>query len=146
GRVLLFRHQGGEQALAVDLHHVGHFRREDVVGAALLGLLELLRERGEIVARHAAGAHRDQSDTERGSRRIRHAVSAGAARSASRRPAASSARSSSLPPTWVMPMKICGTVLRPLARWIISARRSGLPVMSISVKTTPLRVSSSLAA
>ena len=42
-------------------------------------------------------------------------------------------------------MKICGVVLPPLARRIISARRSWLPVTSISWNVTPLRRSSSFA-
>src|SRR5262245_46998793 len=32
-RILFFRHNGGEQALAFALHDVGHFRREYVIGA-----------------------------------------------------------------------------------------------------------------
>ena len=50
------------------------------------------------------------------------------ASSGSSLPARSSACSSSQPPTWVSPMKICGTVMPPLARSIISSRRSRSPL------------------
>ena len=42
-------------------------------------------------------------------------------------------------------MKICGTVLRPLARSIIVLPHLPVAVTSISWKLTPLRVSSSFA-
>jgi hypothetical protein len=43
-------------------------------------------------------------------------------------------------------MKICGTVIRPLARTTISLLRFASPVTSISVNSAPLRDSSRLAA
>ena len=53
-------------------------------------------------------------------------------------PSRSRRSSSSQPPTWVSPMKICGTEVRPPARLIDSAR-SGVPCgASISRKATPL--------
>src|SRR5262249_46427711 len=52
---------------------------------------------------------------------------------------------SSQPPTWVSPMKTCGTVRRPPARAVISLRSSVLPPTSISRKLTPLLFRISLA-
>jgi len=43
-------------------------------------------------------------------------------------------------------MKICGTVMRPLARATISLRPLGSPLTSISVNAAPLRDNSRLAA
>jgi hypothetical protein len=37
-------------------------------------------------------------------------------------------------------MKICGTVVRPPARWIISSRLPGSDQISKSVKVAPLRL------
>src|ERR1700741_2743570 len=48
-------------------------------------------------------------------------------------PARSSATNSSEPPTCSPLMKICGTEVRPPARRIISSRRAGSSIMSISV-------------
>src|SRR5262249_15141007 len=121
---------------------------QHVIGAAVLGLLDQPGGGVEIVGGPACGSHRDQAEPEGrcpagwGA----HAeASWSTASSASSRPAASSAYRSSQPPTCVAPTKICGTVVRPLARSIISMRRSGLPVMSISVKETPFRLSNSFA-
>src|SRR5262249_36620547 len=121
-------------------HDVGHLGREHVISPAVLGLADHPGEGCEIAGRLAPRTHGDQADAEsRLSGCGAHAVSSSRAASrASSRPAASSACRSSLPPTWVLPMKICGTVVRPLARSIIAVRSSGRPVTLISVNATPL--------
>ena len=46
---------------------------------------------------------------------------------------------------WRSPMKICGKVARPLARWTISWRFSGSKAASISLNATPFFSSSDTA-
>src|SRR3954452_4049758 len=66
---------------------------------------------------------------------------AAAPSSLSSSPGASSACSSSEPPTPRPSMKICGTVRRPSARFSISSRRPGSCQRSTSLYATPLRSS-----
>src|SRR5690606_29105567 len=63
---------------------------------------------------------------------------------ASSLPARSRANRSSQPPTWVSPIQICGTEVRPALR-VISARTAGWPSTLISRKATPLPLSNCLA-
>ena len=63
-RVVLLRHDGGEQLLARALHDVGHLGRLHIVGAAGLGLADHLRGRVHVTAGVRAGAHLDQADAE----------------------------------------------------------------------------------
>ena len=147
--VFLLGQEVGEQRLPIDLHDVGHLRSLHIGGAALFGLLDQLGGGAADCLADAA-----PSAWQRGRREMAQLCSVGplmpiappaqpAARRGAHPPRAHSR--SSQPPTWIAPMKICGTVVRPLARLIISARSSGLPVVSISMKATPLRSSKSLA-
>ena len=63
-RVALFRHDRGEQPLALDLQDVGHLRRLHVVGAAVLGLLDQLHRGVEIGVRRQPRAHLHQAGGE----------------------------------------------------------------------------------
>src|SRR6185437_5149198 len=74
---------------------------------------------------------------------IRHFVTP-VCNSLSRPPRASRSRRSSHPPTCVSPMKICGTVRRPL-RDSISVRAAGMASTSISSSAAPFCSSSSRA-
>ena len=44
----------GEQALALDFHDVGHFRRQHVIGAGALGFVDRRQHGSEIGVRIAA--------------------------------------------------------------------------------------------
>ena len=63
-----------------------------------------------------------------------------------RPPLASRAVNSDMPPICRSPQKTCGSVAQPLARRIISSRRSQLAAMSISRYTMPWRFKSARAA
>src|SRR6516165_3441591 len=115
--VFLLGHNGVEQALAPDIHHVGHFRRLRVIRAGTRSLLDERRGGVEISGRGNARAHRNEGCPKgccRAHAGALNSVAAGrmpsAWKSESRLPARSSAQSSSAPPTWVWPTKICGTV------------------------------------
>src|SRR5262249_23314080 len=139
--VILFRHDRSQELLAVDLHDVGHLGGHHIVGATRLGFADQLGGGVEISLRRPAGAHLNEAGAEGRllSGRSGHAVcpvAAGTASSGSSLPASSSAYRSSQPPTWVAPMKICGTVVRPLARSVIFARSARSPDTSISTNLT----------
>src|SRR5262249_4007840 len=154
GNVFLLGRDRREQPLALDLQDVGHLGCEHVVGAGARGFLDQPHRRVEISLRRQARAHLHQTCGEGRSLACAHAdgllpAPAGASprpSSGSSLPAWSSAAESSYPPTWVEPMKICGTVMRPFARATISLRPFGSLLTSISVNSTPLRVNNRLAA
>jgi hypothetical protein len=56
-RVALLGHDCGEQPLALELQDVGHFRREHIVGAAVLGLADQLHGGVEVGLRAEPRAH-----------------------------------------------------------------------------------------
>src|SRR5262245_18885307 len=147
--VALLRRDRGKQPLALDLQDVGHFRGEDIFGAAVLGLGDQSRGSVAVDLGGKPRSHLHEAGDEGGRRT--HALGPPAAlngwsSNGSSRPSRSSAERSSKPPTWIDPMKICGTVMRPFARATISLRRLVSPLTSISVNSTPLRDSSRLAA
>src|SRR5664279_5303750 len=139
----VFLHDGSEKPLALDLHDVGHFRRQHVFGAGRLRLADHARGVVDIGGGRKPRAHLDHRGFEGGGG---HAEALSPASKGSSLPASSSACSSSLPPTCTLPIKICGTVMPPFARSIISSRRSQSRPRSISVNSAPLRFSKALAA
>src|SRR6185437_2218985 len=141
-RVGCLVYDGSEQPLAFDLHDVGHFRRLHVFGACRLCFADEPHGGFDIGGGREPRAHLDHRGLEGGA----HAAVPSPARRGSSLPARSSACSSSLPPTWVAPMKICGTVICPSARLIMASRPSQSPLTSISVKAAPFRFSRALAA
>src|ERR1017187_5282451 len=106
----------GESPLALDLHDVGHFRRQHVIGAGRLRLADHAYGGIDIGGGRQARTHLDHRGLE-GYGGPAEALSP--ASRGSSLPASSSARSSSLPPTCTLPLKICGTVMPPFARSII---------------------------
>src|SRR5262245_25784539 len=145
--IVIFRHDTGKHALAPDVHDVGHLRRLHIVGAGRLGVANQLDGGLEVGRWRQARAHLDEADGEgRGCTHVGPpCVMPSAASNGSSPPARCSAYRSSQPPIWVEPTKICGTVLRPLARSIILPRSCGSPLTSISKNLIPWRVRSALA-
>src|SRR5205807_1426313 len=147
--VALLGDDRGQQPLALDLEDIGHLRGEHIIGPGVLGLGDQLRGSVEIALRGKARAHLHEPGDKR--KRPAHdlvppaAINLSASKLSSW-PARSSADRSSKPPTWVEPMKIWGTVMRPFARITISLRRLASPLTSISVNSAPLRDNSRLAA
>src|SRR3974390_1068578 len=130
--------------LALGGEHVGHLRRLHVASTVYLGLLDQPRSRVHVRGRREASTHLDHRRLEpRGT--LGHGAAPSAASSGSSLPSCSSAWRSSQPPTWVAPMKICGTVMRPFARSTISLLRSQSRPTSNSVNSTPLRFNRALA-
>src|SRR5262245_34186526 len=145
-RIVLLRYDRCQHPLAPDVHEIGHLRRLHIIGAGRLGFADQLDGGVEIGGRREARAHLHEADGEgRGCAHDPPCVMPSAASRASSSPARFSACNSSEPPTCVSPMKICGTVMRPLVRSIILPRPSELPLTSISTNGIPLRVSSALA-
>ncbi len=62
--ILFFRHDRGEQPVALDLHDVGHFGGEHVIGAAVFGFLDQAHGRIEIGLRREPRPHLNQADRE----------------------------------------------------------------------------------
>src|SRR5690606_30050448 len=120
------------------LQHADILGRQDEIGA---GIARTPDQFGDLP--HAVADLRLRRILDAGDRKaLRHLPSP---RIESSLPARSRAWRSSQPPTWRPSMKICGTVRRPPARSIISARRAGSASTSISVKATPLDASSRFA-
>ena len=124
GRVLFFGEDSGEQALALDLHDVGHFRRQHVIGAAALRLADQPRRPPRDWRRDRARAHLHQADPESGDSAALMPARLGspAANRACRHRRAHKDRRSRRHGS--SPMKICGQRLRPLAR-VRSCARAG---------------------
>src|SRR5665213_144394 len=140
----IFFLDGGKQPLALDFHDVGHFGRLHIVGAGGLRFADQARRLVEIGRRIEPRAHLNHRGFEsRG--RAAHVDCPSPAKSGSSLPARSIACRSSQPPTWTLPIKICGTVIAFGARFNMACR-SALPDTSISLKSTPLRFSKALAA
>src|SRR6185312_12537808 len=120
----------GKQLLALCGENVGHLGRENIVGTRRFRFTDKTNGGIDIRAGIKTRAHLDH-------RRLECAGAHGAAlppaSNGSSLPSRSSACSSSLPPTWTVPMKICGTVMRPFALRTISSRRSQSRLTSISL-------------
>src|SRR6185369_2667754 len=124
-RVLFLAGNIGRGALAVSVEKTRHFRREQHRCSAPRRLFDLVHQRCGIGPRVDAGVRLEERD-------------AGHPNSSSRPPARSSANRSSHPPIWRSPMKICGTVIRPFARWIIVSFSGPPKSTTISLYSTPL--------
>src|SRR5262245_29266614 len=141
--IRLFGDDCAEEMFAFGRQDVRHFRSEHVLGSGRLCLADETHGVVDVGGRLEARPHLNHCGLEGASA---HGDASPPASMGSTLPARSSACSSSLPPTCTVPIKICGTVIRPFARWIISSRCSQSRPMSISLKVTPLRVSKALAA
>ncbi len=128
--IVLFRGHNGAQALAVRLKNIGHLGREHILRALGCGVPDHGTGITQVPRHVDARTHLDEGCLET------HV----AIRSGSSPPRRSSSCSSSLPPTWVSPMKICGTLRRPLVRSIMRCRAAGSPLTSISSKLNPFFV------
>src|SRR5690606_36072889 len=109
----------------------GHLRRLHVGSTPGNGLAHHSFHAGRVAARFRAGSHLHHGgleDTHGWAPQFSWPV----ASSGSSRPWASSACSSSDPPTCTSPTKICGKVERPFARAIISERSCGEKLASCS--------------
>src|SRR4051812_28708184 len=107
-----------EQRLAVKLHHIAHLWREYIVSALAGGLPNQPYALLEAWLRQESGAHLHHGGGE--AEVSGHDFAFSPARSESSLPSRSSAYSSSQPPIWVSPIKICGNVAPTPARFHIS--------------------------
>src|SRR3974377_820506 len=139
-RVGVLFHDVGKKPLTPGLQQVGHLRRLHIIGSGRSGFASQEHGRVHVRRGRAPGAPLDYRRLEG-----RHTAALSLVSNASRLPARSSACRSSLPPTCTSPMKICGTVILPFARSIISSLRSQSRSISISVNSTPFRFSNALA-
>src|SRR5580693_993898 len=133
-----------EQRLAIKLHHVAHLGGENIIGALRSRFTDQLGSLFEARPGQETGAHLHHGRGE--GEVITHEMAFSPASNESSLPARSSAYSSSQPPTWVSPMKICGKVEPAPARSHICCRNVGSVATSNSVNVACLRVSSDLAA
>src|SRR6202021_3582920 len=112
-----------EQRLAVQLHHVAHFRREHIVSALSGSLTDQFGALFETRLGQQARAHLYHGS---GKGAVgTHESAFSPASNASSLPARSSAYNSLQPPTWVWPMKICGKGEPAPARRSSCGARSG---------------------
>src|SRR5579871_5647818 len=120
GKIIRLVRQMFEQRLAVELHHVAHLGRENIIRALGGSLTDqpdsLLKAR--LRQQPGAHLHHRRSKGPLGA----HDVAFSPASSASSLPARSSAYNSSQPPTCISPMKICGKVEPAPARSYICWR------------------------
>src|SRR3954447_12423978 len=133
-----------EQRLAVKLHHVAHLGREHIIGALRGGLPDQLGSLLETWTGQKAGAHLHHCSSE--CEVSGHGWAFSPASRESSLPSRSSAYSSSQPPTWISPIKICGNVEPTPARSHICWRSVGSLATSYSVNAACLRVSKDFAA
>ncbi len=102
-----------EKLFTIGGQDVCHFGSEHIFGAGRFCVADVADSGIDIDARLETRAHLDHGCFESAAV---HGEALPLANSGSSLPARSSVCSSSLPPTCVVPIKICGTVMRPLAR------------------------------
>src|SRR5947199_9336665 len=105
-QIVFFGDKIRKQRLPVHLHHIAHLGGEHVVGALRGRLTDQFCSLFKAWFWQKPGAHLHHCGREGGAGAHEEAFSP--ANSPSSSPARSSAYSSSQPPTWVVPMKICG--------------------------------------
>src|SRR5579872_645437 len=123
GKIIRLLGKMFEQCLAVELHHVAHLGRENIIRALGDSLTDQPDSQFKARLRQQAGAHLHH----RGGKGPlgAHDVAFSPASSASSLPSRSSAYNSSQPPTCISPMKICGKVEPAPARSYICWRKLG---------------------
>src|SRR5665213_1145276 len=128
-RVAFLGRDGRQQTLAVAVEDRRHFGGQDVLRARRCRRSDESCRVGDVggdldAAPHLHGRCPEGAHAE---------TTFSPAGSGTSPPARCKAYRSSQPPTWRSPMKICGKVMPPWLRSIISARSSGLPVASCSI-------------
>src|SRR5262249_14830759 len=132
--VHFFFDDNSQKLLTLGGQDIGHLGGEHIGSSGCFRLADHAYRIVNIGAGRKAGAHLDHRRLETaGTHADAPSDALWPASNESSLPARSSACSSSLPPTCVVPMKICGTVMRPFARSIISCRRLMSPLTSISL-------------
>ena len=127
-RVFLLAAQIWPPPARIAIEQARHFRREQHRRAARGRLADRVHQRRGVGLGVDAGVRLEQRDPVM------------RASNSSSLPSRSSATSSLQPPTCRPSMKICGTVVRPSARWIISCFASPPKSTEISRYSTPLAV------